>query len=448
MASSVSDLLSVVCCPNCWHEFPPDQFHFISTSNELAFDHVLGAGRPRVFLPSNFTPQGDAIDPGGGICSETACPMCHLPVPRLLAQFPTISISIFGSPGSGKSFLLASMTHMLMQQIVHYGLTAEDADPLLNAIMRDYERILFNPESPEQLVVLRKTEEVGDWYNSIQVGGRERVLPKPFLYRLERFRGKVEEGRVLCLYDNAGESFEPGTDSSNSPVTRHMAKADVLMFVFDPTQERSFRLACADRSSDPQWTGKASGGQTALFTEATKRVRNFKSMLPTDTIQTPLIVLLPKFDAWSFLLGENELPKPYREVAGDLGNSSARTLDVEALLQVGKQCRSLLQKYEPSLLAKIESTFNPKNTIYLPVSATGCSPTKEKEPAPKPQSLDLGALEDLDLGGANLLADEQPKNPDNYGAFRAKEIQPIWAEMPLLAALRIAAPRFLSRSSG
>ena len=138
------------------------------------------------------------------------------------------------------------MTHTVMQQIVHYGLTAEDADPLLNAIVRDYEKTLFQQASPEDTVQLRKTEDVGDWYNSILVRGRRRQLPKPFLYRIDRFWGKrsgAESGRCLCLYDNAGESFEPGAENEDNPVTRHMAKADTLIFVYDPTQETAFRRA-------------------------------------------------------------------------------------------------------------------------------------------------------------------------------------------------------------
>ena len=426
MASSGNSLLPVICCPNCWHEFAPDQLHFVSTGEELAFDHVRGAGQQRVFLPSSFTPNGDAIDPSGSICSQTACPKCHLPVPRLLAQYRSIAISVFGSPGSGKSFLLASMTHHLMQQIVHYGLTAEDADPSLNAIMRDYERELFNPNSPDDHVQLRKTQEVlfgGDHYNTINVRGGQQLLPKPFLYRVERYGSGGVDGRVLCLYDNAGESFEPGEDKTSSPVTRHMAKADVLMFVFDLTQEPAFRRACAERSADPQWRGQKGGEQAALFTEATMRIRNYKSMLPTDQIKTPLIVVLPKFDAWRFLLTDGDLPQPFKEVAaGPTG--SARTLDIETVLSVGKQCRAMLQKYQPALVAKIENTFISKNIIYLPVSATGCSPTTDKP-----------------------LEKEKPENPAGYGCFRAGDIRPIWAEMPLLASLKIAASKFLGNPS-
>jgi len=70
----------------------------------------------------------------------------------------------------------------------------------------------------------------------------------------------THEGRCLCLYDNAGESFEPGAENEDNPVTRHMAKADTLLFVYDPTQETAFRRACAEKSSDPQWRGQARGG--------------------------------------------------------------------------------------------------------------------------------------------------------------------------------------------
>ena len=447
MSASPNNLLKKIRCPNCWHEFPPDQLHFYSTSSEFAFDHVLGAGQQRAFLPSQFTPQGDAIDPGGGVCTETACPKCHLRVPRLLAQFPTIAVSIFGSPGSGKSFLIAAMTHTVMQQIVHYGVTAEDADPLLNAIVRDYEKTLFQQASPDATVQLRKTEDVGDWYNKIQQRGRTKTLPKPFLYRIDRFWGNktaTHEGRCLCLYDNAGESFEPGAENEDNPVTRHMAKADTLLFVYDPTQETAFRRACAEKSSDPQWRGQARGDQTALFTEASKRIRDFRSMRPTDKIDTPLIVLLPKFDAWKFLLTDEDLPKPYKEVPVESGASSIRFLDTDILLDISRKCRLLIKKYQPALLAKIEATFNIKKIIFLPVSATGCSPVKESPPEPEQEV--VPSLDNLDLGDLDLLSEDPPSNPDGYGHFRAGDINPIWAEMPLLTALKLVAPQFLPRA--
>ena len=447
MTSSPNNLLEKIRCPNCWHEFPPDQLHFYSTSPEFAFDHVLGAGQQRAFLPSRFTPKGDAIDPGGGICTETACPRCHLRVPRLLAQFPTIAVSIFGSPGSGKSFLIAAMTHTVMQQIVHYGVTAEDADPLLNAIVRDYEKTLFQQASPDVTVQLRKTEDVGDWYNKIQQRGRTKTLPKPFLYRIERFWGNdtgKHDGRCLCLYDNAGESFEPGAENEDNPVTRHMAKADTLLFVYDPTQETAFRRACAEKSPDPQWRGQARGDQTALFTEATKRIRDFRSMRPTDEIDTPLIVLLPKFDAWKFLLTDKDLPNPYKEVTLKAGGSSIRFLDTDVLLDVSRKCRLLIKKYQPALLAKIEATFNSKRIIFLPVSATGCSPIKNVPSEPEKDV--IPSLDSLDLEGMDLLSEEPASNPDGYGHFRAGDINPIWAEMPLLTVLKFVAPKFLPRA--
>ena len=281
-----------------------------------------------------------------------------------------------------------------------------------------------------------------DHYNTINVRGRQQLLPKPFLYRVERYGSGGVDGRVLCLYDNAGESFEPGADKTSSPVTRHMAKADVLMFVFDLTQEPAFRRACAERSADPQWQGQARGEQAALFTEATMRIRNYKSMLPTDRIKTPLIVVLPKFDAWRFLLTDGDLPQPFKEVAaGPTG--SARTLDIETVLSVGKQCRAMLQKYQPALVAKIENTFISKNIIYLPVSATGCSPRKDQPLEEEPQSLDLANLDKLDLSGGNLLTEDNPKNPSSYVGFRAGDIRPIWAEMPLMASLKIVASKLL-----
>jgi len=38
--------------------------------------------------------------------------------------------------------------------------------------------------------------------------------------------------RVICVYDNAGESFQVGKDSEASPATQHLAKSKALMFLF------------------------------------------------------------------------------------------------------------------------------------------------------------------------------------------------------------------------
>jgi len=444
-----ASLVDKIVCPHCWHEFPPEQLHFIATSPELSFDHVVPGGAPRRFLPSQFTFQGDAIDPAGGVCTETACPSCHLKVPRLLAQRKIISFSIFGAPGSGKSYLLAAMTHQIAQVLHEYGLSIDDVDAEANVILHEYEKELFHQPTADTRVQLQRTDTVGHWYNVVNWRGRTRLLPKPFLYRLDDLKNvaTTTRSRVLCLYDNSGESFQPGGETEDNPVTRHMARADGLIFVFDPTKETSFRRACQARSNDPQWSDKKMSRQSALFSEAISRILRYRGLLPTDRIDTPLIVLVPKFDAWSFLLSDQPLPPFWAapEPSAANGSPPPKRFDARAVLSVSHAIRKMLQSHAMPLLTRIESACNPQKVLYVPVSATGCSPRFD---SPHPPTAHDAAASLNDLIHADLdsepvaLADESVADlSENY--FRAGDISPIWAEVPTLTLLRMISPHLL-----
>lgn len=410
-------LVESVICPHCWHTFRPEDLHFIATSPSLAFDHRLPGGGMRRFLPSQYTFMGDAIDPGGGTCTETACPKCHLKVPRLLTLRETFTVSMFGGPGTGKTYLLAAMMRMLADHLGHFGLAIEDADAEANAILHDYERTLFDQPTRESQVVLLKTDLVGDWYQNVTFGSSSKMLPRPFLYRVDplashpirdRARGKA---RVVCIYDNAGESFEPGGDKEDSPVTRHMASAKGLLFVFDPTQETTFRTACAERSEDPQWADGRVYRQVKLFNNAMDRVLQFRSRQPTERVDTPLIVALAKYDAWSFLLGAEPLPQPYREVPLKDASGSIRVLDMPTVRRVSEQCRQMLAKHAAPMLVRITERCDPANTLFVPVSATGCAPAGQ--------------------------------NDEGRYYHIAGDIAPVWAEVPLMALLHGALPELV-----
>ena len=446
-----NSLVEKIVCPHCWHEFPPEQLLFIATSPELSFDHVVPGGAQRRFLPSQFTFQGDAIDPAGGICTETACPSCHLKVPRLLAQRKVVSVSIFGAPGSGKSYLLAAMTHRIAEVLHEYGLSIDDVDAEANVILHEYEKELFHQPTADTRVQLKKTGEAAagsEWYNTVNWRGRSRLLPKPFLFRLDaiaRANNATASDRVLCLYDNAGESFEPGGETEDNPVTRHMSRADGLIFVFDPTKETSFRRACQARSDDPQWSDQRMSRQSALFSEAISRILRYRGLLPTDRIDTPLIVLVPKFDAWSFLLTDQPLPAFWAAANDATGNRSPdpKRFDARVVLSVSHAVRKMLQAHATPLLTRIESACNPKKVLYIPVSATGCSPRFD---GPEPAKADatmasLDTLTTADLG--NIVVADEPVADLSANYFRAGDINPIWAEVPALTLLRMIAPHLL-----
>jgi len=344
------------------------------------------------------------------------------------------------------------MTHRITEVLHEYGLSIDDVDAEANVILHEYEKELFHQPTPDTRVQLKKTDIVGmgsEWYNTIRWRGRNRLLPKPFLFRLDAIEPNQKAfstDRILCLYDNAGESFEPGGETEENPVTRHMSRADGLIFVFDPTKETSFRRACQAHSSDPQWSDQRMSRQSAIFSEAISRILRHRGLRPTDKIDTPLIVLLPKFDAWNFLLADHPLPNFSTTAAPTpAANSSPhKRFDARAVLEASHRVRKILEAHATPLLTRIESVFNPQKVLFVPVSATGCSPQFDApQPATHKDAAAASPGNNADHRMTNKAMADEPK-PDlaeNY--FRAGDISPFWAEVPALIILRMIAPHLL-----
>ena len=439
-SGSGATLVSAVTCPHCAEEFPPEKLKFIARSPTLNFDHRLPDGQMRRFAPSYFTFEGDAIDAGEEVCSETACPKCHLRVPRMLAMRPTLPFSVFGSPSSGKSYLLGTMCRMLRERLGLCQVRFDDVDVESNEILLEYERRLFHQPSPGHWVYLEKTQELGAWYSDVWYGPRidpktgaelsrnRKTYPKPFLMRIEP-QGhhpavrNPSAARVICLFDNAGEHFQAGNDRYNN-VTRHLKESQGLVFVYDPTQEPKFREACRERSGDRQFQDVKVDSQDVLYGNVMNRLLSLRSMLPTDRVAIPLVVALTKFDAWSFLLDEKgSLPAPYREIQTSDGKSLT-VFDSTVIEAVSKRCRELLLRVAPQLVSTIEARCEPAGIRYMPVSATG-GPSAGKTRA------------------ENWPFSPSPPPPDGYDYFLQKDIKPDWAEVPLLTLIRTAAPELL-----
>ncbi len=118
-----------------------------------------------------------------------------------------------------------------------------------------------------------------------------------------------EISRVLCFYDNAGESFLPGEDTATSPVTRHLAKSRALMFLFDPTQDMRFRRLCEGKTSDPQMMVRSERfaqekpvRQETILSEAAMRVRRYAGIGQNQRFTRPLVMVISKYDSWAKLL--------------------------------------------------------------------------------------------------------------------------------------------------
>lgn len=410
-----SQLVVEVVCPNCWERFPPENVLYVATDPSLFGDRRLGSTAQQRFLPSRFHPDGRAIDPKGGLAHATACPRCHLLVPRALLESETLFGSIFGSPSSGKSYLLAAMTYRLRRTLPRlFAVNFSDADPLANAPLHHDENTLFDDVPHDGWVALPKTDVSGDRYRSVDMDGIVLSYPQPYLFQVSPVAGHAHEAapetvsRTLCLYDNAGESFEPGSDTPSNPVTQHLARSGFLQYVFDPLQESSFRraLGAASPTTDTQVAEGMTYRQDVMLAEVARRVRFYHGLTASARHERPLIVIVTKFDAWRQLAPDILLEDPWHESAPP----GKATLRMSVVNKVSDTVRNLLLRHAPTIVTTAESFINPRLIRYVPVSATGSSPTV---------------------------------GPDNRLGFKAGSLAPIWAEIPILAALVSSAPKLV-----
>jgi hypothetical protein len=414
-ASSEIELVPEVTCPNCWHPFPPEAAVYIAGHSNLAGDPRLeDPNELRRFVPTRFRPDCAAIDVEGTACRELACPNCHLLVPRVLFERRSLFLSIFGRPTSGKSYFLAAMTRQMKRTLPKYlGLGVTQPHPSSNKLVQDYENSLFNHPNVDALVSLDKTQESGSrWYQFVKFGDSLRPHPRPMFFQITPLATHPRGGekasayaRTLCLYDNAGESFTPGKDTANNPVTQHMSKAAGLFFVFDPTQEPMFLRACRDRSDDPQvkenlkdrGQDAVNDPQHVILSTADQSVKKLLRREVAQPLDVPLMVILTKFDAWKHLLG-CDLPA-FHSLPPDGQLSGLRLTKLE---EASRLLRNIMLEFDPAIVAAAER-FS-RHVYYVPCSATGCSPR----------------LVGYDASGKPIYK------------FRVGDLAPQWAEVPLL----------------
>ena len=404
-------LRSRITCPHCWSEFAPEESLWLSEHPDLIGDTRLGPEHAIRFLPSRFTADGEAIDPEGQRTTRLACPNCHLEVARPLYQIAPVFFSILGAPASGKSYFLASMTWRLRQILpTDFKIAMTDTDPIANARLHEYEEQQFLNPNPDSLVAIAKTQVQGDLYDSVSMGSHTVQYPRPFLFNLQPMANhpnhsrSSEIARVMCMYDNAGESFLPGQDTASSPVTRHLALSRCLFFLFDPTQDARFRRACEGKSQDPQMNNRTerlsrenSVRQDTILLEAIQRVRRHAGLREDQLHQRPMIIVVTKWDSWRSLLPDLSNESPVISVP----NSPLKVLDGKRIESASDQVGEMLRKYTPEIVAAAEGFAS--SVTFLPVSATGRSP--EVDPA-----------------------------TGSFG-IRPRDLNPYWVDVPMLYAL-------------
>jgi len=407
MSSAPIRLLRRTTCPHCWCSFAPEEVLWVSSHTDLLGDPLLGPEQLQRFLPTRFDAEGNALDAQGFPCHLLACPRCHLSVPRALLESEPVFLSILGMPACGKSYYLTALTWQLRQLLPkRFGLSFADADPIANRSLNEYEELLFLNSQSDQLIpladLIRKTELQGELYDTVMYGNQSVSYPRPFLFSLQalenhpKYDPQRPVGRVLCLYDNAGEHFQPGQDSTASPVTQHFASSRMLLFLFDPTQDQRFRKLCQEKEyASPSLSGGRTSRQEMVLHEAAARVRRYAGLAQTARHNRPLVVVATKFDVWRHLLDNAELPEPWVHAGSLMG------LDLDRIEKCSHAVRGLMLRICPEIVNTAEGFA--ANVVYVPVSALGESPV-------------------LDPASNRL-------------AIRPRDIQPEWATVPLLYGL-------------
>lgn len=379
-------LLSEVTCPHCWEVFAPQDVLFISDHNNLLGDARLGEDAKLRFLPTRFNRRCQPLDPLGHVSHDMACPNCHLLLPKQMIENKCRFLSILGAPASGKSYFLGSMIWQTRKVLLRdFGYSFTDAHPQFNKVVISYEDALFlNPKRDQSLPVgelIPKTQFTGNLlFNEINQDGRPVRLPQPFLfeYRVPDPAGQTRT-RLMCLYDNAGESFLAGSeDASAYETTKHLANSSALFFVFDPLQDP--RFADALEAVEP---GASRFGlpfpvqhrQEIILREASVRIRRFLSMRNDEKHKSPLVVVVGKYDVWWKLFPEAkkiDWLRNSRAKSGDSSNSQAIPgVNLSAINRLSANLRALLFRLCPDMVGTAE--FFAEQVIFLPVSALGFS---------------------------------------------------------------------------
>lgn len=418
-------LVGKITCANCWHQFPPEDVQYIARHPDLLGDAVLGSNEYVRFSPTRFTVEGHALDPRGQPTCDLACPRCHLQLAELMLEVPPLIISLIGSPASGKSYFLATMTSQLRSLLPRAGLTFTDASPAFNLAIREYEDTLFSHPTSTTPTEIRKTQtDDPRLYKVATVDGVAIRFPMPLQFSIWPTQDHPNYlqphliGRVLVLYDNAGEDFLPGSEEHGSEAVKHLARSDVIFMLFDPTQESRLRGFC--RASDPQISLgiRPDQGppvlvhQETLLREAAVRARHYLGISQNEPLRQPLVVIIPKFDILAAIPGVSIDREPYT----GLEEGHGVRLKIPDVEDTSHAVRAFLRRHCPDFVATAESIS--RRVIYIPLSSMGCSPVL------------------VERGGTKF-----------YG-FRPADIKPRWVTVPVLYGLTKWAFQLLSERKG
>jgi hypothetical protein len=349
-------------CPVCWLKFDLGEIMHLATHDSLRGDPVLGEDAPQRFLATRFNDRGQALDALGLPCTEIACPHCRRTLPPGFTEMPHHIISIVGDQSAGKSYYLSVLMKMLPISLYeNFSVVFQDADPAGNALVNEMKQTLFGAHTPEG-ARLAKTQLEGGMYVRLPRYGRVVALPKPFVYSVASSKDLAKRC-ALIFYDNAGEHFQPGRDSADSPGAQHVASSAGIVFLFDPFNSPDFRPEISDRA-DPQLEKPALDQQGVILSEMKVRIAKLLHLELMQPIDTPMAMLIGKCDAWIHLLRPELLREPVTNGC----------LDLEALAHNSMLVRELMKRISPQIVANAESIS--RNVLFFPVSSFGHAPVK------------------------------------------------------------------------
>jgi hypothetical protein len=371
-------------CSYCWLKFDRGDVKHIAAHKSLRGDYLLGDEHQIRFHDTSFNDKGHALDAMGSPCPDIACPHCHRKLPPGFLHLKPKILSIVGAPASGKSYYLCVLVKRLTETLSKFfGIAFYSTDPTAGVL------------PPVGRDPIDKTALEGDMYVSVWRISRWVKMPRPFIFTATPEKN-TERATTIIFYDNAGEHFEPGRDSEDSPGAQHIAAAEGIFFMFDPTYSLAWRKILKDSSSDPQIKDSRFDQQETILAETNARVKTLKGVPLHEKISTPLAIIVGKCDVWQHLVGPENL-----KTAAVNG-----TLDIDMVKRISELVRSKLLDVTPAIVRIAEIISD--NVMYFPVSSFGCSP---------------------ELRGTDPVTGHPILSPD------PKKISPILIEIPTLWVL-------------
>ncbi len=351
-------------CPYCWKPFAPGDALNIAVHESLTGDPILGSHLKLRFAAERFNHLGQALDAAGVPSVDLACPHCRGRLPPSFFSQPQYILSLVGAPSSGKSYYLSVLLRLLPEDLIrHYATNLQDGDPSGNAQLNEMKNRLFSATTPEDAFI-SKTDFEGVMYERLYRDGKLVPLPRPFVYHLQGLNNP-DNRASLVFYDNAGEHFKPGIALDDSPGALHVAASSGLLFLFDPSSSPAFRKLLR-RKRDPQLRTDATDEQDTILSELGVRVKKMRALESHEKVDTPLAVLVGKFDLWQSLLPSDSIQLP-----------QDRPLTDEEIAKNSAAVRTLLAKLCPTIVANAESIST--RVTYFPLSPLGHSPKEIPE---------------------------------------------------------------------